>query len=285
MATNGITRAAMPTPVSFKLREELPDIASAFTFASEVHKLAGSPPTGASSAIWFRGHSDAGWELKPSAGRPFDKGGLLKTDTTREDLYKQENALLQRFRRDGYPFVQRLLSQWEAITLAQHYGLPTRLLDWTSNPLVALFFAAERHGDTDGSVFAYRPRKSWDHHISMFPGQNPRKPAVPEPLETKGIKIVFPMLLADRLVAQSGGFTIQDPWLPLTERSGEQFDNEALDLVEILKWKLPASAKPSILDELHRVSVNRRTLFPGLDSLGSGLRVAEAFRQTPGSWS
>ena len=275
----------MSTKLRFRIHKALSDIASAFNFASEVHLLANSPPVGASSAMWFRGHADARWELKPSAGRPFDLGGLVTTSMTRDGLYKQEAALLQRFRRDGYPFVQRLLSEWEAITLAQHHGLPTRLLDWTSNPLVALFFAAEKHGDADGTVFAYRPRKSWDHHISMFPGQNPRSPVVPKPLETLGIKIVFPMLLADRLVAQSGGFTIQDPWLPLTGRDQEDFEEESLDIVEILKWNLPATAKPSILDELHRVSVNRRTLFPGLDSLGSGLRVAEGFRQTPGSWS
>ena len=275
----------MPTTLSFTIREEVGDIASAFSFASEVHALASSPPDGASSAMWFRGHSDARWELKPSAGRSFELGGLLKTGMASQDLYNQEAALLQRFRRDGYPFVQRLLSEWEAITLAQHHGLPTRLLDWTSNPLVALFFAAEKHPEADATIFAYRPRKSWDHHISMFPGENPKNPAVPEPLKTRGIKIVFPMLLADRLVAQSGGFTIQDPVVPLTERNNEQFEEESLDLVEILKWNLPASKKPSVLDELHRVSVNRRTLFPGLDSLGDGLRVAERFRQIPGSWS
>lgn len=275
----------MSTKLRFKIPKALSDIASAFSFASEVHLLGSSPPDGASSAMWFRGHADGCWELKPSAGRAFELGGLVTKDMTRNDLYKQEAALLQRFRRDGYPFVQRLLSEWEAITLAQHHGLPTRLLDWTSNPLVALFFAAEKHGDADGTVFAYRPRKSWDHHISMFPGQNPSSPVVPEPLETRGIKIVFPMLLADRLVAQSGGFTIQDPWLPLTARDNEEFEEESLDIVEILKWNLPAAEKKPILDELHRVSVNRRTLFPGLDSLSAGLRVAEGFRQTPGSWS
>jgi type I restriction enzyme M protein len=275
----------MATTLSFRIRKEVPDIVSAFAFASQAHALGTSPPDDATSAIWFRGHADARWELKPSAGRPFDLGGLVKPGMGADELYKQEAALLQRFRRDGYPFVQRLLSEWEAITLAQHHGLPTRLLDWTSNPLVALFFAAEKHPETDGSVFAYRPRKSWDHLISMFPGQNPKSPSVPDPLKTPGIKIVFPMLLADRLVAQSGGFTIQDPLAPLTARDTEQFNEGSLDLVELLKWNLPAGSKLSILDELHRVSVNRRTLFPGLDSLGDELRVAERFRQNPGSWS
>ena len=101
----------MSTTLCFRTREDLPDIASAFRFASEAHALASSPPDGASSAMWFRGHADARWQLKPSAGRHFELSGLVKTGMTRDDLYKQEAALLQRFRRDGYPFVQRLLSE------------------------------------------------------------------------------------------------------------------------------------------------------------------------------
>ena len=183
-----------------------------------------------------------------------------------------------------YPFVQRVLTDWEAITLGQHHQLPTRLLDWTSNPLVALFFAAETHWDTDGAVFAYRPRNVWEYHISMFQGQNPRSPQVPDPLTIRGIKMVFPMLLADRLITQSGGFTIQEPIACLMKRDDQEFDDESLDILEIYKWTLPKGSKLEILDELHRVSVNRRTLFPGLDGVGHGLRIQERFRRVKGTW-
>jgi hypothetical protein len=71
-----------------------------------------------------------------------------------------------------------------------------------------LFFAAETHPTVDAVVFAYRPRREWDHHISMFPGANPANPGVPEPFKVDGIKIVFPMRSSTGL-SLKGGFTIQ----------------------------------------------------------------------------
>lgn len=272
--------------VRFTIKED-PEtcVCSAFSFAEHVHELGNNVPGGGTGALWFRGQADASWELKPSAGRSIEQGGLYDSSKSHDDFYQTESVLLQRFKRDGYPFVQRVLTDWEAITLGQHHNLPTRLLDWTSNPLVAVFFAAESHPDVNGTVFAYRPRKIWEHHISMFEGQNPQKRVVLAPLEVRGIKTVFPILLADRLIAQSGGFTIQDPLVCLMKRGDEDFDKEHIDVLEIYKWTLPKDAKPPILDELHRVSVNRRTLFPGLDGVGYGLRVQERFRRVRGTWS
>lgn len=258
-------------------------VSSAFDFAREVHNLGQKVPNGGTGALWFRGHAKKAWELKPSIGRPVEEGGLYDATKGSDDLYETESLVLQRFRRDGYPFVKRALNDWEAITLGQHHQLPTRLLDWTSNPLVALFFAAETHENTDGAIFAYRPRKVWSHHISTFEGQNPGNPSVPKPLKTNGIKIVFPMLIADRLIAQSGGFTIQDPLTCLMKRDNEDFTDDSLDILEIYQWTLPSSSKMQVLDELHRVSINYRTLFPGLDGVGAGLRLQERFRLDKGT--
>ncbi len=257
------------------------NVASAFDFTNTIHQLGEPPlPRGGSGAIWLRGQADADWPLKPSIARLPEIGGLYDPARMSPDnLYEKERETLQRFRRDSYPFVQRELTDWEAITVGQHHGLPTRLLDWTSNPLVALFFAAEKESDKDGAVFAFRRRNNSQYHVSMFSGQNPKKPNPPNPLRVPGIKMVFPMLIANRLIAQSGGFTIQDPLKCIMERATEDFAKTHLDVLELYKWKLCKSAKPKILAELHRVSINRRSLFPGLDGVGQGIQIAEKFRK------
>ncbi len=87
------------------------------------------------------------------------------------------------------------------------------------------------------------------------------------------------MLLADRLVAQSGGFTIQDPLRCLLTRGDEEFGDTSLDVLEIYRWRVPLSCKENILTELRRVSVNRLTLFLGLDGVGTVLQIHEKYRR------
>ncbi len=281
-----------------------------------------------------------------------------------KEFYDHEKNLLQRFKRDAYPIVQRMLTDWEAITLGQHHGLPTRLLDWTSNPLVALFNAVndEKNENKNGVIFAYRPRKNGRYHLSMFEGQNPENPDVLNPLTLGGsyfrtitksqvestasnwddvskefikngwaekinaetirltmnlnqkkdsmlkifndnpsegnvfskiwpvleqtrisepyIKVAFPMLVTNRLIAQSGGFTIQDPLTCIDKMGRENFEEKSLDVLKIYRWEVPWNAKQDILDQLLRVSINKKTLFPDLDGIGHGLWQQEQFRKS-----
>jgi hypothetical protein len=267
----------------------------ALSFARKIHELAKTPMEGfeGTGALWFRGQADASWPLVPSIGRKCDFWGNfqgLVSGAEEVNRYRElEKVLLSRFRRGAYPFFQRVLTEWEALTLAQHHCLPTRLLDWTSNPLVALYFASEKCREKDGAVFAYRPRKNWRWHISTFPGENPENPEdVPEPLAVEGVKIAFPMMITDRLVAQNGGFTIQYPFECLRDQSERAFAEWDLDIAELHKWKVLSGengkTKFDILDQLHRCGINHGTLFPDLDGLGLSLMRAEAFRKHSGSF-
>lgn len=81
----------------------------------------------------------------------------IETTEYRQGHYQEEVNNLSIFKREAYPFIPKdnlPESELEWNILAQHYKFPTRLLDWSSNPLVALFFAVESNDDEDGAFFS-----------------------------------------------------------------------------------------------------------------------------------
>src|SRR5215213_5230407 len=96
------------------------------------------------STYWkFRGHSRADWKLMPSVGRdPF------------RQISDVELFNSWKVRAVGY-LENYNYSDWDMLAIAQHNGLPTRLLDWTSNPLIAMFFTVINDADADGAVYAH----------------------------------------------------------------------------------------------------------------------------------
>ena len=98
--------------------------------------------------VIYRGVSNSRYALIPKIGRY----GISKAE-----LEKVEKSLLRRFKDQAVPYLNfRPENDWDWLAIAQHHGLPTRLMDWSTNPLVAAFFAVQSNDDSDAAVYAYR---------------------------------------------------------------------------------------------------------------------------------
>jgi type I restriction enzyme M protein len=195
----------------------------------------------------FRGHSRSDYRLVPSVGR------MNHTSRSRAKL---ESSLMAMFQRAALPYLDPTpRNQWEWLSLAQHHGLPTRLLDWTFNPMVALYFAVEDHPDHDAAVFALNAEKKVPR--SVIEKRDPLEIGMP-------MKYV-PTAHIPRIVAQEGLFTVQ----PNVETP---LDDQLRQGWRVDKITIPADAKRAFRYELFRQGVHRASLFTDVDGLAKHIR-------------
>lgn len=227
--------------------------------------------------------------LIPTIGRRLSYAGAAI-----EVSYDVECSLLHRFRRRVYPYIGRVITAGEAIFLARHYGLPTRLLDWTANALFALYFAcvSEQIEDQnkDGKVWAMlRWPASEDHDLDAFVlarledeaslfnyVANRNSDELPNDELSHAIRIVHPLYNSPRLVAQDGAFTIHShPRNSIEWCRGKLFRRRNLDIASLYWWRIPSKYKPAIVRELSGLGITHRTLFPDLDGVARSLWETE----------
>lgn len=199
----------------------------------------------------FRGLTDNTYKLLPLVGR---------ADRTAKSCEKYESEMFEIFEREAPGFLATFPSgKWERLSLAQHHGLPTRLLDWTHNVLVALYFAvgtkpAKDEPETDGRVFALRaPRKAPEEvlNASPFKLRQPEK--------------YYPNVVTPRIRAQEGLFVVcAQLETPLDQALRKDWKIEYLDV--------PAAKKETLRYELYRVGVHHSSMFPDIDGLARRIR-------------
>jgi len=195
-----------------------------------------------------------------------------------------EKHLLRNFRK--YSQIEdENKSIWNWLALAQHHGLPTRLLDWTYSPLVALHFATANflHFDRDGMIWAvnYVDTKEYlpDQLVSIIDDEGSHiftaemldraVSSIPElqTLKKEDFAVFFePPSLDQRIVNQYAVFSMMSnpnrtisEWLSTTE-------------VRYFCIVIPAELKWEIRDKLDQSNINERVLFPGLDGLARWLK-------------
>lgn len=210
------------------------------------------------SVEWmYRGQSDISWPLCPKAGRSeyyieansYWAGlGQTSCDLGRFDTWRQQ----------AVAFYERLPeNDFECLALAQHFGLATRLLDWSSNPLVALFFASEGGGESDGVVHCYLPQQI------VVP-----KGATPAGLSN--VAAYQPRPFDRRILVQGGMFTFhpepREPLQPVVIDDDHFRELTKVD-VNLVAVRVRADTKRILQRQLDEVGVNRKTLFPDLEGL------------------
>ena len=179
----------------------------------------------------YRGVTDVKHKLIPKVGR------------NPKYTLRLEKDLLWNFQVHGLPFlVREPKDNWEWLALAQHHGLPTRLLDWTYNPLVAAFFAVDDPSETASVIYAMPAPMIVDT-------RKERNPFV----TGAGVGILSTNHITPRIAAQSGIFTVH--WRPT-----EPVTRGTLD-----KLIIPNSLRSKFESILCHYGIHRGTLFPDLD--------------------
>jgi FRG domain len=218
----------------------------------------------------FRGLSDASYDLRTSLtrlGGPYDK---------------LENVVLRTFKKYAHQNASPGESVWNWLAVAQHHGLPTRLLDWTFSPFVAFHFATSKldQYERDAAVWCINIRKLHDwlpqslvtilneenaigFSVDMLKRAANSLEEFDHLADEPFVIFLDPPSLDERIVNQSASFSMMSsPTAILHEWLLDKPDLYRRIIV-------PASLKWEIRDKLDDLNITERVLFPGLDGLSS----------------
>jgi hypothetical protein len=193
----------------------------------------------------FRGVTSVRHTLIPSVGRQRD-GFSYKLSI--------EKALFEQFKREALPFLAiRPEGDWEWLALAQHYGVPTRLLDWSESPSVSLFFAVWGNDDEDAGLYIIR------RPVEVEPSKS-------DPFKVSDVHFFYPGYVTPRLVSQRGLFTVHpNPEQPYSSKEMQQI-------------VIGKECKADFRRKLDSSGTHHASIFADLDGLSRRLVAVQGYR-------
>lgn len=238
-----------------------------------------------SSDTWiYRGQANSSWHLSSGLERVAAQAGVSPAQRVR-----REPGLIRKFKRVFHQYSAREPhpeDYLEWLSLMQHHGAPTRLVDWTYSGFVALFFALER-AEGAAALWALNLTRLnaalKDKHPPAWAlvevsgrmrtaadFRNVFAQVPPQPL----VAAVTPYATNLRLTVQQGLFLCPGDIRVSFEENLTALTGRTPPAIVLQKIRLPArrAVRQAILRRLHRMNMSRATLYPGLDGFAASLR-------------
>jgi len=242
------------------------------------------------SDLLFRGQSNEKWGLVPSLLRAIGAA----TSKEPERALALEELAREEFAAQAHLFLPSavLTSNTSRVrwwTVMQHYGAPTRMLDWTFSPYVAAYMACKSNFDNNGAIWALNVQCKDFHMPDEFNEEdksNADNIFLDPEADPSSLRLLVHGLRNERMIAQQGVFIFSDQIL-----SDHRHELSRLQAPNRRRWTfgkliIPAEHKLEYLKRLSTMNVNARSLFPGADGLGQSIRegvMMSAIRRDPNS--
>lgn len=235
-------------------------------------------------SFFYRGQSRMCWDLKPSV--------------LRENNYEIENAFLKKATLKLWNEVSSLSTYLEKMVYFQHYGLPTRLMDLTSNPLVALYMACndDNSYSFDGAVYCSNSRESRNDKVAELTAKYVFEYEYQKwvtnfqnYIAKEGVRIeeftrpvfILPPINNPRIEAQNGAF-VMAPLFDIVKDEGCAIVNQrGIDEMDFFNSKravIRANKKMAILRELSYLGIDSGSLYKDISEKIKAIVFAERLR-------
>lgn len=195
----------------------------------------------------YRGVGSEHHYLIPSVGR-------IRSVNNKVLTVDEEKKILESFRKRAFPFLKDMVHDLlTLLTIGQHHGLPTRLLDWTPNPLMALYFAVEFETDEQNQSCVYV--------LDVSKKQIRAEKEIKDPFNIIKVERFIPYHWDTRITAQAGQFTIHP-------NPAEPWDGDG-NLKRVL---ISPKIRKEVKGLLDKFGINAATVYPDLDGVAKHVK-------------